>query len=504
MASDVPSWLSDWPVLLLLLVLVSLSAPGAARGQVDSPPPEADLILENVHVVDVERGEILRERRIVVRDGIVRSVGAAGEASSRDTGRRMDGQGAYVIPGLWDMHAHLRGAGIPPWFITDWFMPLLVAHGVTGVRDMNSACDGEEEGPICLEQMREWQRRVDARELLGPRLLALSSLQLNPPWDYRVKEEQARGAARQFAEQGLDFIKVYDRLSSEAFSWLMDEARRLDIQVAGHVPLRIHSGDAAAAGLRSIEHARAILFDCYPGSDAFRDTTRTKSPDRATLRAMVDDHDPARCRELFATMVENDTWYVPTHLTRRMDAFADDSSFRDDPRNRYIPSPMLAQWRQDANRMVELDPSPEGRQAFRDFYRKGLEVTGAAHDAGVGVLLGTDGGDSYVYPGSSVHDELGELVKAGLSPLEALRAATIRPAEFLGLSDRFGTVEEGKAADLILLEASPLADIGNVRRIRAVVHQGRVLDRGRLDELLEGAEETARKVEAMMGGGSPE
>ena len=489
-------------LLLLFFLLGSVSAPGGARGQDASHPPEARVTLENVHVVDVERGEILRDRRIVIRDGVVASVPAADSEPSGGAGRTVDGQGSYVIPGLWDMHAHLRGRGIPPWFITDWMMPLLVAHGVTGVRDMNSACDGEAEGPVCLDRMREWQRQVEDGTLLGPRLLALSSFQLNPPWDYRVTEEQARGAARQFAEQGLDFIKVYDRLSPEAFAWLVDEARGLDIQVAGHVPLRVHSGRASAAGLRSIEHARALLFDCYPGSDEFRDTTRTKTPDTATLRAMVEEHDVARCRELFATLVEHDTWYVPTHVTRRMDAFADDSTFRDDPRNRYVPEPMLAQWHADADRMVAMDPSPEGRRAFREFYRKGLEVTGAAHRAGVGVLVGTDGGDSFVYPGSGVHDELGELVKAGLSPLEALRAATIKPAEFLGLSDRFGSVAAGKQADLVLLEANPLEDIDHVRRIRAVVYRGQVLDRARLDALLDQAERTARKVSAMMEEGA--
>jgi imidazolonepropionase-like amidohydrolase len=154
---------------------------------------------------------------------------------------------------------------------------------------------------------------------------------------------------------------------------------------------------------------------------------------------------------------------------------------------------LLQAWNQDADRMVATDSSPEGRRAFLDFYHTGLAITGEAHRAGVGVLVGTDGGDSFVYPGSAVHDELGELVKAGLTPAEALRAATLRPAEFLGLTDRHGSVESGRSADLVLLDGDPLASIENVRRIRAVILHGTPLDRERLDSRLRGVIEASRR-----------
>lgn len=489
------------PTVVVQALLALLLAPlflVRAAAQESAGASSADLLIRDVHVVDVRSGRVLRDRTVRIEGGeIVRVAGAKDIDGSRDV-RTLDGADGYLIPGLWDMHAHLRAAGLPPRLTTDWLMPLLVAHGVTGVRDMNSACDGASDGPVCLDTMRDWQRAVETGALLGPRLLALSSFQLDPPWDYQVTEEQARGAARMLAERDLDFIKVYDRLERDAFFWLMDASRGLDIEVAGHVPLRVHSGEASRAGFRSIEHGRALLFDCYPGAEAFRDTTRTKTPSTSTLRAMVDEHDPARCRALFDTLVRNDTWYVPTHVTRRMDAFADDSSFRHDPRNRYVPAPLLEAWNRDADEMVAHDPSPAGRAAFRDFYLKGLEVTGAAHRAGVGVLVGTDGGDTFVYPGSSLHDELGELVKAGLSPADALRAATWKAAEFLGLTDCHGSVEVGKRADLVLLEANPLESIENVRGIRAVVFGGELLDRERLDRLLGRAEETAAKASDLL------
>lgn len=208
---------------------------------------------------------------------------------------------------------------------------------------------------------------------------------------------------------------------------------------------------------------------------------------------MVERHDPAVCEAEFGALVRNGTAYVPTHVTRRMEAFAGDSVFRHDPRVRFVPAWVLEAWNEDADRVVARDSSPEGRAAYRAFYEKGLEITGAAHAAGVRVLVGTDGGDSFAFPGSGMHDELAELAKAGLTPAEALRAATSSPAEFLGQAERHGTIEVGKRADLVLLDGNPLDDIGNVRRIRAVVFRGETLDRARLDDLLRQAEAAAAR-----------
>jgi imidazolonepropionase-like amidohydrolase len=137
------------------------------------------------------------------------------------------------------------------------------------------------------------------------------------------------------------------------------------------------------------------------------------------------------------------------------------------------------------------DSTSEGRKMRMDFYLRGLQATGDAHRAGVRVLAGTDAGDSFVYPGSSLHDELAELVAAGLTPAEALRAATLGGAEFLGRTADFGAVRAGRMADLVLLDADPLADVRNTARIRAVVVGGRLLDRAALDGLVAGAEKAA-------------
>lgn len=487
------SSLSPSPLLLLIFLgVLGLAAPVVG----ESPPePAADLLITNVHVVDVESGEVLPDRSVAVADGRIVRVAAAGEVTAA---RTVDGTGGYLIPGLWDLHAHLRADGLPDWITTDWMMPLLLAHGVTGVRDMKSGCDGPDEVDPCFAKMKEWRDAVEAGELAGPRVLAMASAFVDPPWDYEVTEEQARGLARKLAADGFDLIKIYTRLSPEAMRWMGDEAADAGIRIAGHVPLRATSIEASEAGFASIEHARAFLFDCFPGSADFRATATSHDPPVDVMRAMVEEHDASRCRKVFETLAENGTAYVPTHVTRRMDALADDPAFRNDPRERYLPPALLQSWQADAERMVALDPSPEGRRAVRRFYEKGLELTGAAHQAGVRVLVGTDGGDTYAFPGSGVHDELGELVKAGLTPAEALRAATSESAAFLGRSDDHGSAEEGKVADLVLLAANPLESIENVREIRAVVFGGEYLDRERLDAMLAAVEEAAKRP---LGGG---
>jgi hypothetical protein len=195
---------------------------------------------------------------------------------------------------------------------------------------------------------------------------------------------------------------------------------------------------------------------------------------------------------VFRTFVRNGTYITPTHLTRKMDAFADDSAFRNDTRMKYVSLRVQTAWLADASGMVASDSTAAGRKSFMDFYRKGLTLTNEAYRAGVQVMLGTDAGDSFVFQGAGVHDELGELVKAGLTPAEALRAATLTGAQFLGRTADFGTVEAGRYADLLLLDANPLEDIGNSRRIRTVVRAGTVLERAALDSMLIAIEVAAR------------
>jgi hypothetical protein len=491
------AWFAAFPVLVAVAFSVAPKAgTKGAAAQVPADRANANVqAITNVQVVVVRTGALLEGRTVVLSGDRIQSVGPANSESIPPDAVVIDGSGAYLIPGLWDMHGHLRGNGTPPWLTTDWLMPLILAHGVTGVRDMNSDCDSPEQGPVCLDQMKEWQASVEEGKLVGPRIVALSSFLINPPWEYTLSEEEARGFVRAMHGMGVPNLKIYDRLSPEALGWMADEAASLGLGVWGHVPLRITAREASAAGLRSLEHARDFLFDCFPGSSEFRRNATSSTPSVEFMRRMVEEHDAVQCTAVFRDLASHGTWYVPTHVTRRRDAFAGDPTFRSDPRTRYIFPIIQADFLGHMDRVVAADSADNGR-TFQDFYRKGLEITGAAHQAGVRILVGSDAPDPYVFPGSAVHDELAELVAAGLSPAEALRAATWNGAEFLGLTQEYGSIEPGKRADLVLLEGNPLEDIQNIRRIRSVIFGGHHIDRNGLDRLLTGAEAaSARPLE---------
>ncbi len=457
-----------------------------------SAQPATDHAITNVNVVDVRTGTVLEGRTVLLSGDRILSIEAANAAAPPAGVRVTDGAGGWLIPGLWDMHGHLRGNGTPDWLSTDWLMPLNLAHGVTGVRDMNSDCDSPNQGPVCLARMLEWQAEIESGARTGPRIVALSSFLISPPWDYALSEEEARGFVRAMQGMGVPNLKVYDRLSPDGLRWMADEAATLGLGVWGHVPLRMTASEASTAGMRSIEHARDFLFDCFPGSAEFRESATSSTASVPFMRRMVDEHDEGACAGVFETLVQNETWYVPTHVTRRRDAFAGDAEFRADPRTDYVFPVIQEDFLGHMNRIVATDSAANGR-TFLDFYAKGLELTGAAHQAGVRIMVGSDAPDPYVFPGSAIHDEMAELVSAGLTPADALRAATWNGAEFLGLADDYGSVEAGKRADLVLLEGNPLDDIGNVRRIQAVVFGGRWIDRTELDSMLAGALEASRR-----------
>ena len=475
-----------------LLSVLPLLAGCAAASQV-TPPLDADLAITRVTVVDVERGALVPDQTVLVKGNRIVEVGPASRIRTAAGVRTVDGQGKYVMPGLWDMHAHVHFSGKSP----EVEFPLFVAHGVTGARVMNAGRPSVlPTAQIILGMHRTWQSRIDAGTLVGPRLLSLGSWVVNGsggindsmPAFYKARTaEEGQQLARYFKEQGFDFIKVYNNVSREGYFGLAEEARKIGIPFAGHEPGRVSAIEISNAGQRSLEHSRIFLFHCWPGADSMVKGL-LRASQSAVRQRMVDEYDPKICAEVFRTFVKNGTWITPTHGTRKMDAFADNAAFRNDGRRRYVLLQQQVAWLQDADGMVAGDSTAAGRKSFMDFYTKGRELTGAAYKAGVKVMLGTDSGDSFIFPGDGVHDELGELVKAGLTPAEALRAGTFAGAEFLDRTAEFGSVRPGRFADMVVLDANPLDNIANSRKIRAVVQNGRLFDRAALDSMLASVE----------------
>jgi hypothetical protein len=467
---------------LVASVAIARLPAGCAPGTPTSEPP---LAITHATLIDGAGGAPRRDVTVLVVGRRISAVGPSGAISVPAGARVVDGRGRYLIPGLWDMHAHPFAYDFPR-----FAAPLLLANGVTGVRDMGHFVD----------TAAVWRREVAAGRVLGPRLVVGGRVDGpigRAPWASRVATAaQAARAADSLVRLGADFLKVYSHVPREAYFALAGASRRLGVPLAGHVPHAVGVAEASDAGQRSVEHEDDLMRAC-----SSRDAElRAQLGDRAALagrremdvvreqaRAMRASDDPPRCRALFARLARNGTWVVPTLAVYQPYARALDSAGTHPARLVYVPPALREAWRR---RPSVAAFEPRDTAVIAAFFS--LARTGEMRRAGVRLLVGTDAPLPYVVPGFSVHDELALLVRAGLTPMQALQAATREPAAYLDALDSLGTVAPGRLADLVLLDADPLHDIRNTRRIRGVVRDGRYLDRAALDALLTTAERLAR------------
>lgn len=484
-----------------------LALVAAACGE---PPETVSLVIRNVTVIDPASRQALPDQSVFVADDRIRAIAPAegrGRFVAMDT---IDGTGRFLIPGLIDSHAHV-GRDIE--FIETTFA-LMVANGVTGIRVFGAHCWAPAENEVCLDGFRAMAGEIDAGLREGPRLLSVSSSPVNGPRQRSQMPdslpamftpgtaEEGRALARYMKERGVDMIKVYSWARRAAYFALLDEASSLDIEVSGHVPAGVSLVEASNAGQRTIEHARDLPVACstYGPEYRARMNDAIEGVEGATgvpwerMRDILDGFDAALCDQVLSTLVANGTYLVPTHGTREKDARAGEEAYRDDPRLKYISAQQRQWWFDDLDRAAGL--SPEIVALFRENYAAGLRLTALAHAAGVKVLVGTD---AMIFPGFAVHDELRRFADAGIAPMDILRAATTLPAEYFGRTDDLGGISAGTLADLVLLDADPLADIRNVTTINTVMMAGRVYDRAALDVLLQGVEARVARSEESGG-----
>jgi hypothetical protein len=465
-------------------------APPSSAGFSDGPLVRADapFLLEHVTVIDATGAAPQKNVSVLIAGGRIAQI-AKKVKVARDVGR-IDARGKFLIPGLWDMHMHL---GAP-----ESFFPLLVANGITGIREMYSGF-----APAALVQLRS---RPDAPRLVvsafldGPRML--SNGPPPPGAAAPANADEARFAVHVLAASGADFLKVYNSLPRDAYFAIAQEARAIGIPFAGHVPEEVSPAEASDAGQRSEEHLINILLACSTHETELRaqrievmNSNSITALERLRIlgfppsEGLFDTYSKEKCDALFATFVRNGTWQTPTLALLKGFAYGDDLA--KDPRLANMPRAM----RETAHphqKYYMQDLSSEAYAAFEIHVRALLDrykqLVGDMHRAGVEFLAGTDTSLSNpVLIGYGLHEELALLVESGFTPLEALQTATRNPARYFGTLRDMGTVEAGKVADLVLLDADPLADIHNTQKIRAVVMRGHFYSRADLDALLRAA-----------------
>jgi imidazolonepropionase-like amidohydrolase len=295
----------------------------------------------------------------------------------------------------------------------------------------------------------------------------------------------------------MDFVKAYDRLSRDVYLAIVDEAKRQALPVAGHVPLSMTGAEVSDLGQISIEHVNNdILVSCSRDEAELRKELqeRLKSSQQGAFAPVmakaVDKYDEQKAQNFFARLRKNGTWLCPTlALHRPTELVGDESKLLTDSRLKYMPASSRERWRQSQQRSSQVATLAERKLVFDTR----LKIVGVMHRTGIRLLAGADAPGPYTVPGFSLHEELETLVQAGLSPIEALRTATLNPAMFFGKEKEWGTVEKGKVADLVLLDANPLEAISNTQKIFAVIVNGKLLQRSDLDNLLRQVEEQAKK-----------
>ncbi len=433
------------------------------------------ILIEDVNIVDIENEKIDSSQYILIEGNKIKRTASSPIKISDQKTLRINAKNKYVIPALWDMHVHLN-RHFPKNVGAEF-----IVHGVMHVRDMRGAYKERDPFATTPKRIKNWNHQIENEKLIAPLIHNTPSLAIEgphkmfdglPDFFNCSNSDEAELLVDYFNGQGVDLIKTYNNIPRDAFFSLMQRAKEKGISVAGHKPARISTIEASNSGMRSLEHARFLIWDSYKYADSIRKLQDPKSMDKATFRhQLLKDHDSVTLDNILSTLYANNTFYCPTHLTRKADAYAMDENFR----KRYDSINHVLQLIsfEDLDATHAEDPSVFAKKIYFNFYKKGLEVTKKANDQDVQLLAGSDVPE---LPGSSLIDELEEFSRAGLSNYEVLKTAISNPAKYYNLQNQYARIKNGRVADLIILNKNPVEDISVIRDIHGLLYNGHYLD----------------------------
>lgn len=461
-------------------------------------PVAGRLQLRGVTIVDTHTGKLMPHVDILMDEGRIVGITPTPAIWRHSSVRTIDATGKFAVPGYNDMHVHVLDQEN-----SSALLALMLADGITGFRQMSGS-------PELLDERRNGTLPIGND---APALLVLPGSILTP--FNSSSPAKVRTEIREQKIEGADFIKVA-LVSPEIFFTAIEAAKGVGLPILGHLQEGVDAGEASQRGFRSIEHlgpGDTIWIGCSSEqavlqADAARHPPLKAPPipipsfilnfvmarvqkrlinpaafedsvDTARLQRAFDTYDEGKCRTLATRFVANGTWQVPTLVRLRTQELADAPEYSTDPSLRYMSRDVIKDWQEVTDKFHGLPAV--SRATFREAYARQLALTKLFGEAGVSMMTGTDSGGRV--PGQSLHQEFDQLAKAGLPPLTILQMTTLRPAEFLGRTSTMGTVDVGKNADLVLLDANPVDDVRNMHRIDGVVRTGRYYSRTSLDEL---------------------
>lgn len=458
--------------LVLLSFVLSLAAtvPGQQK------PARPAIAFIDVNVIPMDRERVIERQTVIVRDGLIAEIGDVKRVKIPVGAQRIDGTGKFLIPGLTDMHVHLFTDDEFPDTLAEDEFKIMLAYGVTTIRLMTGT---PEQLLLRMKSARQ--------EILAPTIYAAS-----PQFTGRkstnahvvTTELEARAAVSKSKQDGYDFIKVTTYLKPEVYEAIVDEAKKQDIRVVGHADSRSVGLTRALKGGQQIEHLDSYLEALLPESAPVKGSVSDIYLYNPKNWESIDYLDESKIPELARSTVKANPYVVPTlHLFKfTVGKGRTEESFLAQPDIRFYPQKTVDLWMGVSKKYLATAAPIEKREKYIAIRNK---LVKAIYDAGGRVMAGSDTPEWLMLYGYTLHLELIDLRDAGLSNYAALETATRNPALFFGTSAKTGSIEKGKRADLVLLDANPLDDIANTQKRAGVMIKGKYYLQGELNHWLD-------------------
>lgn len=442
----------------------------------------ADTLIRHATIINIADEKTVPHQAIAIKNDVIVAVGLDEVITKAwKAENTIDVENRYIIPGLWDMHVHFGGG---PDLIEEnkALLPLYVANGITTIRD----CSGD-----LPNQVLQWREEINRGKLFGPRLLTSGAKieGIAPVWKGTIEvgsKADVHKALDRLQQDGVDFVKITENtLKPELFLYALSEAKKRGLQTSGHIPMSLTVQQAIEAGLSSIEHiGYAFKAGSNQEQSIVKDFANEKLTRQQAAQRLRETFDRTTALKAYRTFAQHNVYVTPTLNGSQIITYLDQNNHNDDEYLKYI-GPKLREtynWRiERANKAT----SEQVKQRHQRFERN-ANLLSLLQQAGVTVMAGTDAGflNSFNYPGVGLHDELNLFVKYGLSPVEALRSATQAGPAWFGQQNKYGSISQGKVADIVILNKNPLESIAATRSIETVVMKGQVYDREALDKMM--------------------